>query len=190
LPGSTISVVWSLVGNTRKATFSACYSLLVSSSSCGGVFEMGSSKPEAKAKPALSKQVGDLYLVIKECARTGDPADTAAPDFPIRCVGSIENKGDVKIRVEFTNGSRVIDDAGNEYKLWETGPWGGSVPHFSIGTGCCAEELIPRLAVKFGFGIDHVKRGATLINPVLDLISSGNPPRSEVIFRGIPIRGH
>jgi len=151
---------------------------------------MGSSKPEAKAKPALSKQVGDLYLVIKECARTGDPADTAAPDFPIRCVGSIENKGDVKIRVEFTNGSRVIDDAGNEYKLWETGPWGGSVPHFSIGTGCCAEELIPRLAVKFGFGIDHVKRGATLINPVLDLISSGNPPRSEVIFRGIPIRGH
>jgi len=111
----------------------------------------------------------------------------AAPDFPIRCVGTIENKGDVKVRVEFTNG-KVVDSAGNEYKLWGSGPWGGVVANFSVGAGCCAEELIPDLPVKFAFWTEHVKREAALVNPMLDLVSSGRPSQTEVVFKGIAIR--
>lgn len=144
---------------------------------------------KTESKTVLSKQVGDLFLQIKECARTGDTADNTTPDFPIRCGGSIENKSDIKLRVEFTNG-KVIDDAGNEYKLWNSGPWGGVVANFSLGAGCCAEELIPGLPLKFAFWVDHVKREATLVNPVLDLTSSGNPSHTEIIFKGVAIRGH
>ena len=150
-------------------------------------FAQATSKPETKGNSVLSKRVGDLVLTIKECVRTGNIAEKAVPDFPIRCVGNVENNGDVKIRVEFTSG-RVIDDAGNEYKLWGSGPWGGVVANFSFGTGCCAQELIPLLPVKFGFWIDRVNREATALNPVLTLVSSGSPSQSEIVFRDIPIR--
>jgi len=148
-------------------------------------FAQATGKPETKGNSVLSKQVGNLVLTIKDCVRTGDIADRAVPNFPVRCVGNIENNGDVKTRVEFTNG-RVIDDAGNEYKLWGTGPWGGPVANFSLGAGGSAGELIPHLPVKFEFWIDRVNREATMLNPVLDLAASGS--QSEVVFRNIPIR--
>lgn len=142
-------------------------------------------------RPASMKQVGDLFLTIRECARTGDTADTAVPDFPINCAGSIENRGTVKIRVEFAGGSEVIDDIGNEYPLWVSGPWGGAIAHFSFGdAGCCAKDLIPGLPLKIAFWVEHVKRGATLVNPVLEFQTSGNPSHSQVVFKGIPIRRH
>jgi hypothetical protein len=134
-------------------------------------------------------QIDDFFLKMTECTPTGDPA---AQDLAIRCVGSIENKGNYKIRVEFYDG-KAIDDNGNEYRIWTTGPWGGVVANFYFGAGCCAQELIPGIPVKFGFPLDHVKRDATLINPVLNIIfpgSSGGWSRREAVFKGVPIRGH
>lgn len=137
--------------------------------------------------PVLSKQVGDFLLAMKECTSAGDPA---AQELAMRCVGSIENKGEFKTRLEVASGTRVIDDNGTEYPLWTTGPWGGVVANFRFGAGCCAEELVSGIPVAFSFGLDHMKRGATSINLVLDFVSAGNPPRGEVVFRGVPIRGH
>jgi ketosteroid isomerase-like protein len=139
--------------------------------------------------PVLSRQVGDILLAMRGCTPTGDPG---AEELAFRCVGSIENKGEFKIRVEVTNG-RVIDDHGNEHPLWTTGPWGGPVVNFHFGAGCCAEELIPGLPVKFDFGLDHMKRDTASINLVLDFISSGSSgslSRSEAVFKGVPIRSH
>jgi hypothetical protein len=138
--------------------------------------------------PVLSRQIDDFFLKMTECTPTGDPA---AKDLAIRCVGSIENKGDFKIRVEFYDG-RAIDDNGNEYRIWTTGPWGGVVANFYFGAGCCAQELISGVPVKFGFPLDHVKRDATSLSVVLDIIfpGSGGWSRREAVFKGVPIRGH
>ena len=171
---------------TCKAAVILVVAVSLSSVSCSS---QAPSNPNMPSKSAVSKQVGDFVLVIKECKRTGDTADTAAPDFPIDCVGSIENKTDVKLRVDFTGG-RIIDDAGNEYKLWNTGPWGGVTANFYLGAGCCGEELLPGLPIKFGLWLEHVKREATSLNVVLNFNSTGKPPQSEVLFKGLPILRH
>jgi len=139
--------------------------------------------------PVLSRQIDDFFLKMTECTPTGD---RAAQDLAIHCVGSIENQADFKIRVEFYDG-RAIDDNGNVYRIWTTGPWGGVVANFYFGAGCCAEELIPGVPVKFGFPLDHVKRDATSLSVVLNIIfprSSGGWSRREAVFKGVPIRGH
>jgi hypothetical protein len=148
-----------------------------------------SSPPNIPPKLGVSKQIGDFSVTIKECDRTGDTADSTVPDFPIRCVGNIENKTEIKLRVEF-NGGRIIDDAGNEYRLWNTGPWGGVVANFTLGTGCCGEDLLPGLPIKFALWLDHVKREAASVNVVLNFTSTGKPPQSEVVFKGLPILRH
>jgi hypothetical protein len=134
--------------------------------------------------PVLSVRAGDLLLRMRECTPTGDT------DYAIRCVGTIENERDFKIRVTFTNG-RVIDDRGNEYPL-SVGPYllfnaGG----LFLGAGCCSQELIPSLPVNFGFGIVRsMSRDATSTSLILDFTSSGSPSQGQVVFRGIPIRAH
>jgi TolB-like protein len=125
-----------------------------SSTSTGGT---GGSNPLAegaganKAVSSISAEAGNLLLDLKACSRSRQA---------VSCRGTVTNKSDKRIRVEFPYGARngfLEDDLGTVYPFKE----------FVFGVSGDGQELEPELTIPFRFLVENVNPATKFANITL-----------------------
>jgi TolB-like protein len=125
-----------------------------SSTDIGG---SGASNPPAegvgasKAVSSISAEGGNLLFDLRACSRSRQVTS---------CRGSVTNKSDKRVRVEFPYGARdgfLEDDLGTVYPFKE----------FAFGVSGDGQELEPELTIPFRFLVENVNSAAKHANITL-----------------------
>jgi TolB-like protein len=105
----------------------------------------------SKAVTSISAEGGNLLFDLKTCSRSRQT---------LSCRGTVTNKSEKRIRVEFPYGARdgfLEDDLGTVYPFKE----------FAFGVSGDGQELEPELTIPFRFLIENVNTAAKLANITL-----------------------